>query len=239
MRLVGAIAGLVLIATSAWAQPAPTFLPALAPGEALLSVASQGRHLVTPDLVRMAIGVTTANASSREAVRSNADLTARLVSIAREAGIAARDVQTSRLRLEPTFAERRGDQPPQIVGFVASNEFVVRIRDVERVPALIDALYAAGATNVRGPQFSLNDPIPSRRLAERAAVVEARAKAENLATAMGKRVGRLLTIRSQDYYSEIIVTGSRVRASSETPIEPGEVAVTASIQADFALIDRE
>lgn len=238
MRLAIAALALALSISPARAQPSP--MSSLSAGESLLTIGSQGRHLATPDLVRLAVGATTTEASSREAARLNSELTSRLIAVVRGAGIAARDVQTLRLTLEPTFQSNRSSgQPDRIVGFVARNEVIIRIRDLERAPALLGALFEAGATDVRGPQFTLQDPTPARRLAEKAAVSEARSKADNLAAALGKRVGRLLSISSQDYYSEIVVTGSRVsRNAAETPLEAGEIAVTASIQAVFTLVDR-
>lgn len=117
----------------------------------------------------------------------------------------------------------------------------MRLRDLSNAEPLVARLFEAGANSVRAPSFSLADDRAARRGAERAAIAEARAEAENYATALGKRVGRLIRIGDRKAWSNpisqetIVVTGSRI---PRTPIEPGEITTQAVVYVDFALIDR-
>jgi uncharacterized protein YggE len=236
VRLVVALAA-AAVATAAPAQPTAE----LAPGEALISVEAEGKVASRPDIMTITAGAVTTGSTAEEAVDANAALAQRLIAAVREAGVEARDVRTSDFAVRPTFDRRESQSdespPPRIIGYVAQNQVEIRLRELANAQSLIARLFAAGANNVRGPTFSLSDDRQARRAAERRAIEEARAEAENYAAAIGRRLGRVLRVSDRRSWTEpltetVYVTGSRVRA---TPIEPGEVETRAVVFVDFAL----
>ena len=64
----------------------------------------------------------------------------------------------------------------------------VVVRDLSKVGDLIDDAIAAGATTVDGVTFRVNDPSGAEAQARKAAVDDAKAKAEALASAAGVRI---------------------------------------------------
>lgn len=228
------------LGTPAAAQPVTT----LAPGEALISVEAEGRALSRPDVMTITAGTVTTGATAAEAVAANAALAQRMIEAVRRSGIQPRDVRTRHFRVEPRFDERSDDgvgpdgRPPRIVGYVVQNSVEITLRDLADAEGLISRLFEAGANSVGGPSFSLADDRAARRAAERNAVEEARAEADNYAAAVGRRVGRLLRISDRRSWNDspydggIVVTGSRIPA---TPIEPGEIETRAVVYVDFAL----
>jgi hypothetical protein len=189
-------------------------------------------------------GTVTTGTTAAEAVRANNALAQRLIEAVRGQGVDARDVRTSNFQVEPRFeGERDGDnmgldgRPPRIVGYVVENTLGIRIRDLSAAQSLISRLFEAGANSVSGPRFALSDDRAAIRAAERDAVAQGRAEAENYAAAAGRRLGRLLRISDRrvwrDSEGEVMyVTGSRIPA---TPIEPGEMETRVTIHMDFAL----
>lgn len=241
MRLVAASAALLAAAAPAAAQPVPT----LAPGEALISVEAEGRAVARPDVMTISAGTVTTGATAPEAVAANAALAQRLVQAVRQSGIEARDVRTTSFHVEPRFEGRSdpdglgvGGRAPRIVGYVVQNMVEIRLRELAGAENLVSRLFEAGANSVRGPVFSLSDDRASRRAAERNAIEEARAEADNYAAAVGRRVGRLLRISDRRTWTDtdmdgaIMVTGSRI---PRTPVEPGEIETRAVVHVDFAL----
>lgn len=238
MRLVIAAFFAILLGGLAHAQTAPL---QLRPGETLLEVESVGAELSRPDVMTVEAGVVTVAPTATAAARANADLARRLIDAIRAMRVAPADVRTDVLRVMPQFdrqtRERTGPSEPGIIGYTATNELAVRVRDLNRAPAIIDAMLAAGANRVAGPNFSLADDASARRTARQRAVAEARAEAEDYAAALGMRVSRVLRVseRSAGHYGEsreIVVSGSRI---SGTPIEPGQVRTEVRIWADFVL----
>ncbi len=244
MRLAGLAAALALAALPAGlaAQAVPI---ALAPGEVLLNVQADGRHRSRPDVMTITAGVVTTAPTAREALTANSALANRLVDVVRAKGIEPRDVRTAELSVEPRFEELGRDgaerqNPPRILGYVASNRLELRLRDLSTAPDLIEALFAAGANSVQGPAFSLADPAPAERLARRAAVEAARVEAETYAEALNMRVSRVLRVSERGNFEwegddTIVVTGSRIRRPN---IEPGELITRITVWIDYAMVPR-
>jgi hypothetical protein len=240
MRLVTAAFALAS-AIPAMAQNAPLELRA---GETLLEVEAIGEELSRPDVMTVDAGVVTVARTASAASRANAEVAQRLVEAIRALGVAPSDVRTQALRIAPQFERQdraqEGPIEPRIIGYVATNALEIRLRNLDRASEILDAMIAAGANRAGGPAFSLADDTAARRLARQRAVAEARAEAEDYATALGMRVARVLRVseRSPGYRTDtsgIVVTGSRSRG---TPIEPGEVRTEVRVWVDFTLVPR-
>ena len=246
MRLAGviaraalalALAGAGLAAPAAQAQDIAI---ALAPGEVLLKVEAEGVHRVRPDMMEIEAGAVTTGRSAKDALAANAALANRLIAAVRGAGIKGEDVQTSELRVSPRFSGDRDEESSRITGYVARNQVKLRLRDLAQAPDVINALFSAGANQVRGPTFTLSDRAPALRAARAAAVAEARLEADTYAEALGMRVARVLQVSERrtstnDFSNEIVVTGTRITGA---PVEPGELSVNAQVWIDYALVPR-
>lgn len=244
MRLVAAaLAALLVAAAPAAAQNAPLTLQ---PGETLLEVQAEGVHLSRPDVMTITAGVVTTAATAPEAMQANNSLATRLIERVRALGVNPRDIRTQRLSLRPRFDEQqraaadRDDREPRIIGYIASNDLELRLRDLSRAGEILAALIDAGANSVRGPQFSLSQPRPADLAAQQDAIRIARENADSYAQALGMRVARVLRVSERSRYSDgrdgtITVTGSR---NSRTPIEPGEISTRSQTWVDFALVPR-
>jgi hypothetical protein len=201
MRLAGLAAALALTALAGLpagvaAQAVPV---ALAPGEVLLAVEADGEHRSRPDVMTITAGVVTTAPSAREALGANSALAARLIDVVRSKGIEPGDARTSELSVDPQLeelseAEENRGRAPRILGYLATNKLELRLRDLTKAAEMIDALFAAGANSVQGPQFSLADPTPAQRLARHAAVAAARVEADTYAEALNMRVSRVLRV---------------------------------------------
>jgi uncharacterized protein YggE len=131
---------------------------------------------------------------------------------------------------------RRRDEP-RIVAYRASNIVQVTIDDLTMVGAVVDAGIAAGINEIRAVSFGLADDLPYRVTALERAVEAARRKARAAATALGARLGKPVEVRERS-----VALPSRsfdtafARAELGTPIEPGEIAIEATVDASFELV---
>jgi len=143
----------------------------------------------------------------------------------------------------PDSLEDEGDA--RIIGYQATNELEIEFDDFAGAQTLIHALFEAGATNVRGPDWSVEDPTTVRRTedaATRNAVSNARRESEAIALALGMELGPVLRVsdaamgRNRYTHSSgarIVVTGSRIRS---IPIVPQPVSVSREIYIEFSLV---
>ena len=90
-------------------------------------------------------------------------------------------MSTNRSRVKP---KRR----PAYTRFTARQYMVIVVRDVAKIGALIDAASDAGADNIEGPEFGFSDPSQGRLLATRAAIADARRRADDAAAQTGLRI---------------------------------------------------
>ena len=237
----------LLGASTAAAQTSPTEV--LAPNQTLLEVQSTGQSYVAPDQATLTGGVVTFATTSREAADSNARAMAQVVAALKKAGVAPRDIQTQSVRLDPqSNYDRQGAEPPRITGYQARNAVTVRVRDVTKASELLTVLFEAGANDVNGPYFSIEDDSAAVTKARADAVSKAKAEADAYATAFGMRVVKVLRISERQRsatYESIVVTGSRIRPAGAPPpppppmsspaVEVGEMEQKVTIWVDFAL----
>lgn len=235
--MVAALAALALSPAAAGAQDPIS----LNPGEVLLKVEAQGQDKRRPDMMTITAGAVTTAGSAREALARNNALSGKLIEALRAQGIAAADVRTSELSVDPvmdTEEAERQHREGRITGYVAKNTLEVRLRELARAPEAIDALFNAGANSIQGPRFSHSDPKPAQSAARVAAVAAAREQAETYAAALGMRVARVLRASERGSFENeggegIVVTGSRI---PRTRIEPGDLTTRITLWIDFALV---
>ncbi|MBW8785665.1 MAG: SIMPL domain-containing protein, partial [Novosphingobium sp.] len=162
--ICAALAAAFLAQPAAAQQAGP--LPPIAPGNTLLTVSAEGRTTHAPELAVFSAGVTTQGTTAGEALGANSTAMARVIAELKRAGIAERDIQTSNLAVNPVYSnpvrEASGEERvPRIVGYRATNTVSVRQRKLGDFGKVIDTLVAAGANEVNGPNFQLDDQDPA------------------------------------------------------------------------------
>src|SRR4030088_2404228 len=138
--LAAAIIAGTLLAAPALAQSMPP---------AVISTTGEATVSVPPDQAQIDGGVTSEAKTAREASDANNTAMGKVLLALKGAGIEERDVQTSRLSLQPQSAPNRPG-PSAIVSYRASNRVTVRLRDVTKVANVIDTLAGAGANEIGG-----------------------------------------------------------------------------------------
>src|SRR5215470_2453937 len=179
----------VLLSAPALAETAADF-------PAAVSVTGEASVSVPPDLASVDAGVATDAKTAREASESNNTAMAKVLAALKAANIDAKDIQTSRLSLQPQYAPNRSGPSP-IVGYRASNRVTVRIRDVSKVAGVIDTLVAAGANDIGNVNFEVSQASKLLDEAREKAVADARRKAEIYAKAAGVTLGAPLSISEE------------------------------------------
>src|ERR1700680_4759713 len=166
--LAAVIAAGTLLVAPALAQTAPP---------AMISVTGEATVSVPPDLAQIDGGVTSEAKTAREASEANNAAMGKVLQALKGAGIEEKDVQTSRLSLQPQSATNRTG-PPAISGYRASNRVTIRVRDVAKVANAIDTLVGAGANEIGGINFVVSQASKLLDEARERAVADARRKAE-------------------------------------------------------------
>lgn len=217
---------------------------ATAPGNTRLTVNAEGTSTRTPDMATFSAGVTTQGDTASAALSANSRQMNSAMAALKRAGIAARDIQTSNLSLNPVYSEpaRKPDgsydaSQRKIVGYEASNTVTVRARKLDAMGQVIDALVAAGANQINGPNFMLSEPQAAQDEARIDAMKSARAQAELYAKAAGLRIVRVISISENGGGSPSPVMFVRKASMMEAapPVAAGELETQANVSVQYEL----
>lgn len=197
-------------------------------------VTGAGIVSVTPDMAVVQLGITREARTASEAMAGTNDAAARVLAQMQAAGIEAKDMQTSEINLSPVW-DQSNSRPPQVRGYVASNNLTVRVRDLAGLGSLLDALIADGVNSLNGLSFSVAETGPLETQARAEAVRDARAKAETLAKAANVALGPVLQISEggDQFAPSPMMRGAMM--DSAVPIAAGEVDVSVSVTVVFGI----
>ena len=204
-----------------------------------LNLAAVGEVDVAPDMATINLGVQTEAPTAEAAMQANARQMNQVMTALRRAGVAERDIQTSNLNLSAQY-DYQQNEPPRLRGYQASNQVTIKVRDLARLGAAVDATVSAGANQINGISFGLSDPTAAENAARQAAVRNLQAKAELYAQATGYRVGRLVTLSEGTSYSAPqppmpYMAMARAESKDMTPVSGGELTVRVDISGLYEL----
>jgi uncharacterized protein YggE len=186
---------------------------------------------VVPNEAEFSFGVTTQAKTAAAALAANASQMRQVIAALKQAGVAAKDIQTAAVELDPRYSNDGQD----ILGYTATNSVSARVRDINHAGAVVDAAVNAGANQVSGPSLTSSAMSAVYNRALRAAVANARSKAAALAAASGAHVGRVLSIVEGSAATPITQAPAAKGAVDTTPIQPGTQQVQATVTVEFAL----
>jgi uncharacterized protein YggE len=227
-----ALTALPLVPAFAQTQPAPIIL-----NGTRLDVVATGEVSRVPDTARISAGVVTTAPTATAALAENATRMASIRAALKQAGIADRDIQTSSINLYPDYRQDPQGTNPQIIGYRASNEVSVKFRDIAATGRILDALVAQGANQINGPMLGIDKPEAALDEARTKALANARSRAELYARALGKKVGRILSISEAggNFAQPVMMMRQRADVGNATGIDPGEQSVSVSLSVSFEL----
>ncbi len=214
---------------------APTLARAdTAPPVPQLQANGTGEVMVTPDIAVVTIGVTSQAAEASAALAANSADLARAIAAIKAASVDERDIATSGFSINPVYEQadnRPSDRPPAIVGYRVTNQVRVTVRDIAKSGGLLDAVVSAGATQVNGIAFDISDRKAAANDAIRAAIADARARAELMADAADLRLVRILTINAGENGGRgPIMAFDMAAKGAPVPVMPGQTSVTANAE---------
>ena len=214
-------------------------LAAETPIDRQITVTGEGRVAVEPDLAVITLGVSKEAAEASAAMAMVSDDMAAVVAELRAAGIAASDLQTQRISLQPVWSKSgssliSGGQ--KITGFAASNTLMLRVRDLDQLGVVLDRVLGAGANQFQGLRFDVQDHASLQDSLRAKAVADAIHKAGLLAEAAGVTLGPVRVITDHTQGGGQPMMAMEMARSAPLPIEAGELAFSHSVQVVFDLL---
>jgi uncharacterized protein YggE len=203
-----------------------------------LDVSATGEVTRVPDVAIISAGVVSRSATATGALQDTADRMNRVLAALKRSGVEDRDIQTSNVSLNPEYRYVE-NQPPQLVGYSASNTVTVRFRDIRNSGKILDALVGQGANQINGPSLTVDKPEAALDEARAKAIAMGRARAELYARSLGLRVVRVVSVNeSGGNYPvppPVPMYARAEMAQAKTSIEPGEQKLQVNLMMTFEL----
>ena len=167
-----------------------------------LQVTGEGVSTAQPDLATVQTGVVTTAATTKEALAANNKAMENNLSVLKEHGIAAKDIQTSRLNVQAIYKrDARGQQLSEISAYRVTNQVRVKVRDLAKISTVLDALVQAGSNQLGGIHFGFADPAGVLDTARKLAMADALHRAKLYAGEADVPLGKVQSITEQSVQS--------------------------------------
>jgi uncharacterized protein YggE len=205
-----------------------------------ISVQGSGMAYGTPDIASASAGIESRGATPDEALAANTKTMNTIMAAIKRHGIADRDIETSSFSVNPVYAQQpnpRANGSLNIEGYQVTNQVNVRVRDMGKLGGLLSALVEAGANRLHGVTFAIADPAKLQDEARKAAIADAKKRADLFAAAAGVKVKRVLSIAEAGGYAPPQPMAMRaMKAGGEAvPVAGGEQSVSANVSVVYEI----
>ena len=206
-------------------------------------VSGNGKVMVTPDIVTLRLGIEAQEATVAEAQARAAEAMDRVMAALVDNGVAEKDIQTQYFSIRQVTKWDREKEKEIVVGYRVTNKVNVRIREIDKAGVIIDAVAYSGGdlTRIDSIGFSVDDPSAYYEEARQKAMADARTKAEQLADLGGVKLGKPTYISEgtviPPYPRALYEKAGAVAVPDETPISPGEIEISLTVQVVYAILN--
>jgi uncharacterized protein YggE len=207
-------------------------------------VSGTGKVMAVPDVAILSLGIEAQATSVAEAKDQAAEAMADIMEVLRNEGVAEKDIQTRYFNIQRVTRWDEDKNQETVIGYRVTNTVTAKIREVAEAGNVIDAVATAGGdyTRIDSISFTVDDPSTYYQEAREKAVADAEAKAKQLAEVAGVKLGKPSYISESSSVPSPIYRQDLVEAAAEapaptTPITPGEMEITLTVQLAYAIAD--
>jgi len=205
-------------------------------------VTGQGEITVTPDIATLYLGIEAKADTVAEAQSQASAAMAAVMTALTDNGVDDDDIQTQYFSINQDTRWDSDDNEEIVIGYEVNNMVTVKIREIDNIGAIIDAVAEAGGdlTRINNIAFSIDDPSEYYAEIREEAMADAKAKAEQLAELAGIELGNPTYISEGSIYTPVDYRGLDVMApmvieAASMSISPGELELTLTVQLAYAI----
>lgn len=197
---------------------------------------------VTPDIATIGAGVTTEAPTATAALRQNSAEMQKVIARIKTLGVVDKDIQTTGISLNAQYDYNQEIQRQVFRGYQVSNRVSVILRKIDDAGRMLDALVAAGANDLNGPVFSIENDEPAKDAARTRAVDRAGTRAKAYAKQFGYDGARMLAIVENLEGRGPMIETAKVRGiinefdAAAPPVQPGLISTGISITIKYELV---
>lgn len=196
-----------------------------------------------PDLTSVYVNVESRNPNAQIAQDKVSEISTELLGKLKELGLDDKDIQLANYNVYPEYEWVNGKQ--NLKGYIATQQIVIELSEFDKISSVINAASDSGAL-ISGINFELSQEKQNEYKAQalKSAGEDAEIKAISIASGFGKKLGRLVSVQSQEfnYYpyplyarGDVAVGGNAEAQKAVIGISPSDIEVSASISAVYTM----
>ncbi len=211
-------------------------------------VSAEGKVTSVPDVAQFTFSVITEGGNDLAKLqKENTEKVNRAIAFVKEQGVEEKDIKTQNYDVQPRYqynnCSRGPCPPPEIVGYTVTQSVLVKVRVLNKAGALLGGVVQAGANNVSGLTFTIDDPQKVENEARAEAIAKARQKAEVVAASGKFKLGKLVSIAEgfkggpvRIYEVRALEAGVGGGGDAVAPsVEPGSQDVTVTVTLTYEI----
>lgn len=206
-----------------------------------ITVSAEGKTTVSPDLAESSFSVLSQGKNPQDLADSNNQKISAVIQFLKSEGLDSKDIATTAYNLSPDYRYDQNTQRNYITGYTLTQTVTVKMRDFKKVPEIIGGLTPLGVNQIGGINFTVEDNEKFLKIARTDAFDKAKAKAEEMASQNGARLGRVLNIAESQgpipipYYFGAAAKVSAPMEVAAPTIEPGTQEVKDDVTLTYEL----
>ncbi|PMN69299.1 oxidative stress defense protein [Enterovibrio norvegicus] len=194
-----------------------------------------GEVVVTPDTANIQVAVTLTRTSAKAAKKASDDAITALLNRLDKMGVDKKDVESANLSLQPQYSYPKNAEP-KLTGYRASRNVSITISELTTLNSILDGALSDGVNRVNGISFSSSKEAELKEKARMAAIQDAKAKAESLASGFGETLNGVWEIRYMDQSPTRPVAMRMAQAKNDNAsYMDAEITVRDRVEVVFAL----
>lgn len=200
-----------------------------------ITVTGNGQVAVEPDVATIQIEVSTVNEQVSVAQEKNAEIMNEVIQSILQLGVARENIRTVFYTVSPQYDYIDGKQI--FKGYEVNNSISVKLTDMQQIGTVIDTAVANGANQVSNIQFNVEDESIYKQQAIDNALKDAQLKATTIAHSLQLdmqpqpiKVTELDSVANPVRYKSVAMSDM-----SSTPIEQGQIIITAAMSVQYSL----
>jgi uncharacterized protein YggE len=208
------------------------------PEQRTIYVTGMGTVHVEPDIAIVSLGVQTLGRDVGVAVQENNQRARAVMEALLELGVAPEDMRTTNFYVSSQPQVDPMGMPTGETSYTVDNTIFFTLRAPDKLGTVLQAALRAGSNSVQSVSFSVADPSVPMDDAQEIAVTDAQRQAEQLASATGAKLGKVLFLSEGSYvapmYYEAPAYG-KGGGGAGVPVESGTLAYQAQVTLTYAL----
>ena len=247
IRLAGSIFLLAAASVMIWQMTGPSWFKNIKaevtnqPYARTVTVNGEGKINATPDIATISLSVVSKAATVKQVTKDNNTKMNAVIGAVKVLGVEDKDITTSAYNLYPEYPNYEPGAVQKIVGYNLDQQVTVKIRKLDTVDDVLDAGIKAGANEVGALSFDIDDTGAVKKQAREKAFAMARAKADEMASLNGVKLGRVITF-SEDFaaqppvFANYAMSMKSEAAGAPAPdIQAGSKELTVSVSVTYEI----